>query len=199
MLFCEPLSSFHSEDMPSDGVRLNKSDGTSRVALLRQLDELRNALAKTSADYRESIRASAALREALVRADLRNRRSEAETKRQIYTAASARAGLELAMQREAAAGAALTRCEASLQRSARIVEEQAARMEDLQRKNAEASDHCATQRALLFEYQGRATLQDKRLQLLQTTSKQGAAKPAAKVWFWRFGPARQPSCSAQHL
>ncbi len=202
MLLCEPPSSPVSdpEDAPTNSVLLNKSGRTSALGLLGlQLDDLRGALAKRSADYADAIRTAAALRDALVRSDLRNRRSEAEAKRQGQAAASAREGFDLARQREQSAGTALANCEALLQRRDRTLEEQGFRIEEVQRKAAEVADHCASQRALVQEYQERLAAQDRRLKLLEATLVRHGIKPAARAWFWRLGPFRQPSCSAQNL
>ena len=149
MLFCEqPVALPPWLDATFEGEPHSKADQAFRsLALERELDELRGALAKMTGDYKAAVGNAAALREALDRADLRNKRSQCEAERNQQAAICARAELDQAREKSRNMAAELALCEAALQDREAVLRQQSARLEELHQYQAAATSQCSRQRA----------------------------------------------------
>ena len=201
MLFCDVHPDVpHPPEATDDPVwpgRPHRANPEAAPSYLRELDDVRNAFAQLSVDYLTAVDTATALRETLLRAEVRNRRCAQDERRERDTASLLRAQLDGERQRTAALAAERNEQTARIAAQADTLHDRATRIDDLQRHVRAAADRSEAQAVLLREYEARLNAQAEWGRGLAGELRRQPTHPKRAAWLLRLVPGTRPSCATQ--
>ena len=201
MLFCDIHPDVPHAPEPADEsvqpIRPRRPNPEPAPAYRRELDEVRNAFARLNVDYLTAVDTATALRETLLRAEIRNRRCAQDERRERDAISLLRAQLDGERQRIATLAAERDEQAAQIAAQAATLHDRATRIDDLQRHVRAAADRSDAQAALVREYEGRLNAQAEWARGLEGELRRQPLHATRAAWLLRLVPRARPSCAAQ--
>ena len=201
MLFCDIHPDVPHPSGPADEsvrtLRPHRASPDGAPATLRELDDVRNAFAQLNVDYLTAVDTATALRETLLRAEVRNRRCAQDERRERDAASLLRAQLDGERQRVATLAAERAERAAQIAAQAATLHDQATRIDDLQRHVRAAADRSDAQAALVREHEARLNAQAEWARGLEGEARRQPLHATRAAWLLRLVPRARSSCAAQ--